>query len=673
VAVVATMLAVPILASGAVADSKQEGDSTLRQVQKGSSQRSITDGVVDTPYELALQEQRRLELEPNPPGLPPSKKNMKAVGRLKLTETDSVISDVTYHRGYAYLGEWIAACTEGEGGTNDSEVHVVDARNLKNPKKVATIPGNGNDWSGEGVHVIRHRGRDLLLLSSEPCDSNLDANVGGMTIVDVTNPRQPEKLVSNFGDWTAGGPDGDDCRDDVPVPCVTPHSVHSVMGWTDGNKAYAVQTDNEEFPDVDIFDITRPRKPVLIAETGLNDWVDPLLISDQVANGGNIFLHDFQVKQIDGEWRMMLSYWDVGWVLLDVEDPSNPTVVDDYDYPDPDPLTGFSPPEGNAHQSWWSKDNRFVVGTDEDFSPSRIDTMEITTGPNAGPYPAAAVGGGTGPDTLPDGKMNGPTVYGGYGCDASAPVPPRSDYDLELGSGEEAIIVLQRGPTQDPGAPEAACFPGEKAENGINAGWDAVLLVNRHTGSADTDEPFCGSGDFPAEPIVTACTTHDAFHRIFNTAPNHDLPVPPTGEPARGDEGEKVDVGASFDGWGYVQLFRGSNLNHVDQYAVRESLDPRYSSGFGDLSVHEVKTDPRGNYLGYISYYHAGARVVKFGPEGIREVGHFISGRGNNFWGTFPLPRAFGQKKTKGPIPVLMSDRDYGLYVLKYTGNQFTP
>jgi hypothetical protein len=244
---------------------------------------------------------------------------------------------------------------------------------------------------------------------------------------------------------------------------------------------------------------------------------------------------------------------------------------------------------------------------------------------------------------------------------------------LELGSGEEAIIVLQRGPTQDPGAPEEACFPGEKAENGINAGWDVVLLVNRHTGSADTDEPFCGSGDFPAEPIVTACSTHDAFHRIFNTVPNHELPVPPVGEPALGDEGERVDVGATFDGWGYVQLFRGSNLNHVDQYAVRESLDPRYASGFGDLSVHEVKTDPRGNYLGYISYYHAGARVVKFGPEGIREVGHFISPRGNNFWGTFPLKKAFGQKKTKGPIPLLMSDRDYGLYVMKYTGNQFTP
>lgn len=66
---------------------------------------------------------------------------------------------------------------------------------------------------------------------------------------------------------------------------------------------------------------------------------------------------------------------------------------------------------------------------------------------------------------------------------------------------------------------------------------------------------------------------------------------------------------------------------------MRESLDPRYAKGFGDLSVHQVKTDPRGNNLGYVSYYHAGARVLKFGRDGLNEVGHFISGRGNNFWG----------------------------------------
>lgn len=657
VALVATVLVGAMFGSGAVADTKQERQAT-REVQ-ARLHRSITDGVVDTAYERTLQQQSQMELAPNPPGLPPSKKNMRAVGKLRLTEAEGVISDVTYHRGYAYLGEWVASCTEGEGGTYDSEVHVVDARNLDDLRKVATIPGNGNDWSGEGVHVIHHRDRDLLLLSSEPCDSTLDENVGGMTIVDVTNPRQPEKLVQNFGDWTFLDENGepDDCRDDT-VPCVTPHSVHSVMGWTEGNKAYAVQVDNLEYPDIDIFDISRPRHPVLIAETGLNDWVDEngniTEISDQLANGATPFIHDMQVKKIDGKWRMMVSYWDAGWVLLNVNNPANPRVMDDYDYPDPDPLTGFSPPEGNAHQAWWSKDSKFVVGTDEDFSPYRLQ-FEITSGPNAGTMIENAAISGDSPPVDVDNPLTGPTEYLGEAC-APVPAAPSSNH----------IAVISRG----------TCSFRAKYDTMNAAGYKGMVVHNNQAGSAPNCEGLLnmllndGSGpDVTKQSVfvpMSAGYTIMGVGGYTEQACEDGDPLPPL--PAVGTDGPSIAITAEFDGWGYVQFFNGTTLNHKDQYAVRESLDQRYASGFGDLSVHEVKTDPRGNYLGYVSYYHAGARVLKFGSEGIREVGHFISRRGNNFWGTFPL-----KQKTKGPIPVLMSDRDYGLYVLKYTGNQFTP
>jgi hypothetical protein len=659
VALAATVLAVAMFGSGAVADTKQERKA-VAQFQAGS-QRSITDGVVDTPFERTLQQQSQMELAAAPQGLPASRKNMKAVSKLKLTNADSIISDVTYHKGYAYVGEWIASCTEGDGGTYDSEVHVVDLRDRSNPRKVATIPGNGNDWSGEGVHVIRHRNRDLLLLSSEPCDSNLDENVGGMTIVDVTNPRRPEKLVTNFGDWTTLDEEGNpvDCREDAE-PCVTPHSVHSVMGWVDGNKAYAVQVDNEEWPDIDIFDISRPwaRQPRLIAETGINDWVDEdgniTEISDQLANGATAFIHDMQVKKIDNRWRMMVSYWDAGWVLLNVNDPTNPRVLDDYDYPDPDPLTGFSPPEGNAHQSWWSKDNRFVIGTDEDFSPYRLQ-FEITSGPNAGTMIESAAISGDSPQIDVENPLVGPTEYLGEAC-APVPAAPSSDH----------IALISRG----------TCSFRVKYDNMNAAGYKGMIVHNNQAGSPPNCEGLLNmllnddSGPDVTKPSVfvpmSAGYTIMGVDGYTEEACLAGDPLPAL--PAPGTDGPSIAITAEFDGWGYVQLFRGSNLNHVDEYAVPESLDPRYASGFGDLSVHEVKTDPRGNYLGYIAYYHAGARVVKFGREGIREVGHFISRRGNNFWGTFPL-----REKKKGPIPLLMSDRDYGLYVLKYTGNQFTP
>ena len=158
-----------------------------------------------------------------------------------------------------------------------------------------------------------------------------------------------------------------------------------------------------------------------------------------------------------------------------------------------------------------------MIGTDEDFAPYRTGEFRITSGENAGVYESSIVSGGAAPAILEDLTLNGPTVYGGYGCPDSAPVPtPESipGYLDSLQPGEENILVLQRGPSGDPSAPEEACFPGEKAHEAALAGWDAVVFVNRHI---EPDDAFCGSGAFVDE-IVAVCTTHEAFHLMFNTA-----------------------------------------------------------------------------------------------------------------------------------------------------------
>jgi Bacterial Ig domain/PA domain len=269
------------------------------------------------------------------------------------------------------------------------------------------------------------------------------------------------------------------------------------------------------------------------------------------------------------------------------------------------------------------------------------------------------------PASLPDLTLNGPTVYGGYGCNASAPIPLRESAGLRaLDTDEEAIVVLQRGPTGDPQNPEEACFPGEKVANAQAAGYDAALLVNRHLGSPDMDEPFCGSGGFPpGTTIATLCTTHEAFHRIFNTEPQFQLPVPATGEPAIGTLGEDVEGTSIFDGWGYTHVYENGSgkLRRIDSYAIPEALDERFAFGFGDLSVHEFATDPTES-LAYSSYYAGGFRVMSFGRNGIKEVGKFIDRGGNNFWGVehFTTP--------KGQRLVGASDRDFGLYIFRYTG-----
>jgi hypothetical protein len=433
-----------------------------------------------------------------------------------------------------------------------------------------------------------------------------------------------------------------------------------------------VIVDNFETTDVDILDITNPSRPRLITEMSLAASF-PGITQTQLGLV-QIFLHDIVVKQIGGRWVMLLSYWDGGFVQLDVTDPANPTLIGDTDYATPDPQllerTGVAlPPEGNGHQAEFTADDRFFIGTDEDFAPYGATEFAITSGANAGGYPSVPVPGSSPITTLPDQVLNGPTVYGGYGCPASAPIPRPENvpgYLGMLGPGDEKIVVLQRGPTGDPSAPEGACFPGEKAHSAVLAGWDAVLFVQRHGGTENP--PFCGSGAF-VDAVVGVCTNHEAYHKLFDTPVN--LTTYPDG-PAIGTIGGRVRATAKFDGWGYVHLFSNTRnaqgkFPSLDTYAIPEAHDPAFAVGYGDLTVHEVATDPQAPGRAYLSYYSGGLRSLEVKCAGSQcqlvEVGGYLDPKGNNFWGVEAFVR-------DGRTYVLASDRDHGLWVFRQTGKR---
>src|ERR687897_454586 len=426
-----------------------------------------------------------------------------------------LIADVTAFGNYAYLARFGGAdCAGPEGGGPDGGVYVIDISDPANPREVGFIPTHQDTLVGEGMQVVHvttpEFTGDVLVMNHEGCGKNFKA---GVSLWDVTDPLHPKKLSEHFGDFTV---------DDQPNRPHDANQTHSAFLWDAGDKAYLVATDDEEAADVDIFDVTDPKKPVLIGEFNLNEFA----IAQPELGLVDSFLHDMVVKQIGGRFIMLLSYWDGGYVLLDVTDPANAIFLGDTEFADVDPelleSLGVSlTPEGNAHQAEFTIDNRFFIGTDEDFAPYRTDDFTITTGPFAGVYPSVIVGGGQAPAILDDLTLNGPVVYGGYGCPDSEPIPSPEDipgYLDMLEEGEEAIIVLQRGPVGDPSAPEEPCFPGEKAHEAALAGWDAVLFVNHHSGEAAGGEPFCGSGAF-VDDIVAVCTTHAAFHRLFGLEP----------------------------------------------------------------------------------------------------------------------------------------------------------
>jgi hypothetical protein len=608
--------------------------------------------------------------------LPGSSANVQRVGKLELTGrfgdvVPGQIADVSVHKDFAYLNSWSEeSCTRG--GT-----YVADIRNPRRPKEVAFVPALSENYHGEGAHVIsvstRSFSGDVLAVNNEICTGRNPSRGGGFDLYDVSDPANPKTLVQGAGDFGGEG--------QMSGPGTRANEYHSVFLWKDDGKVYLVASDNEELHDVDIFDVSDPRRPKPVAEYDMAAQF-PQILEDPAPNGNLVLNHDMIVKEIGGRDVLLESYWDAGYLLIDVENPAKPAYIGDNDFGLTDPLfPGISPPEGNAHQAEFSFDNKYFLAADEDFNPYRADRFFV----NDQERPSEEVGGGQSVASLPDQTLSGKVVYGGYGCPADPTVVPKaSDYtDAELGiqPGDERILLMQRGPTGDPTADyngngdlaDDACFPGEKAAKAFDAGWDALVLVNRHLGSDDSNsEPFCGSGAYdPAKPMVTVCTTHAAYHELFGTTPQFGTPYSSTDAPAIGAVSSgRVRATSVFDGWGYAHLYEreGGKVTRVDSYAIPEAQDPAYAFGFGDLSIHEFATDPTEN-LAYSSYYAGGVRVFRFGANGIDEVGHYIDGQGSNFWGieTFVAGNDLAGN-LKGKRLFAGSDRDHGLWVFRYTG-----
>ena len=580
--------------------------------------------------------------------LPASDLNVELVGKARINQDqEGRVADVGVLGNYAYLAAWSSPRCQ-KGG-----VYVFDINDPTNPKQINFIRTANDSYSGEGIQAIHLSTSawtgDLLAFNNEDCLNNAGKtskhSIGGFTLVDVTNPKTHKYLVEGFGDRN--------------TPTLTDeadaHEIHSIFVWEDDNgtesdhsddRAYAVVTDNEEDIDTDIFDITDPRNPFMVAEFNMDVEFPQIVQADLGA--GSSFLHDEIVKKIGDDYVMLLSYWDGGYVTLNVNDPANPEYIGDTDFTNPDPellesIGTMLPPEGNGHQAEFSLNNDFLVVADEDFGPY-APFLSIDGGSST-PFSAGVA---TGPQLEEGDTLSGGTRFGGTGCDAGTfPAPAGA-----------TIAVVERG----------TCTFQVKLDNASAAGYDAAIIFN----SADpAASPNC-------EGLVNMAATTDILAFFVARSVGYSiLGVPgyvpancPAGVnpalPAAGTAGEPIEITVAFDGWGYVHLYANGagKMTELDTYAIPQAHDPAFASGFGDMSVHEVAMSEVQNDLAYFSYYAAGFRVARIVNDELVEVGHFIDAGGdggNNFWGVQVWQHA-------GQEYVLASDRDFGLYIFQYTG-----
>jgi hypothetical protein len=562
-----------------------------------------------------------------------STNNVDLVSKLRLKNVvPEKIADVGVFNGFAYLAAWGGAVCSYNG------IHVVDINDPANPEEAAFIQAKEGSYPGEGVQALHidtpNFDGDVLVTNNEKCKE--PAGFGGMNIYDVSNPAHPTPLVEGVGDTTVNG-QGKKAANEI----------HSVFAWDAGDKAYAVIVDNEEGTDVDIMDITDPKKAFLTAEYDL-DQLFPQILQAAPSNLTEVFLHDMVVKEIGGRQVMLLSYWDAGYVKIDITDVHTPTYLGDTDFTNPDPEAAESgfivPPEGNGHEAEFTGDNRYVIGADEDFGPVAL------TGRNLDDGTVIDAKQGSGTRQLGDGQtLTGGSVFAGRNCNGD-PVVPAGD------AGSVDIAVVERG----------VCTFSEKVANVIAAGsYDAVLIFNRTgTDACDATLGMSVEGDIPTFGVAPRSQGFAIFDTPYDNAAclagigPAQLPV------AIGTTGDALSFTAHFDGWGYVHLFRnqGGKMAELDTYAIPQAHDPAYAAGFGALSVHEVATSHQRDDLAYFAYYAGGFRVAQIQNDALVEIGHFIDVGGNNFWGVQVFEK-------DGVEYVAASDRDYGLYIFRVTVN----
>ena len=578
-------------------------------------------------------------------------KDLVIAGRGERLVEDAT-TDVWALGRYAYIGTFNEPCGTGENyvegvgevdlvdGVEEPGIVIFDIRNKNEPRYVGNLPSVEGSRTNDVKVYTTSDGTDILVHSNEACAGGK----GGFEIYDVSDPTSPVHLASvqidelnPLTDELFGG--------------VTDVGVHNLFLFTQGDRDYVAAVAETVFDNFQIYDITDPTSPELVAAWGAEEIFDPgvgeetedvdrvleaaLWLLEGFGSSQNRFLHDITIS--DDGTKAYLSNWDAGLILLDLSDVANPTVISVALNPEEGSLDG----EVNSHAAWPSEDGSIVVETEEDFDawealapPANLtfgdedpdaplpgvaistvagddfeanqtgnsgtvdaDALVVDSGPLAGNTYAAVELAGDQPKFVDTGPITGDIVFIGRACDG--------DEILNADAiADGGIAVVRRGD----------CTFREKNFNAAEAGADAVVITNNLTESTPWGGVRIWDYSDPENPVLAS-----TFYTRCSAAT-----------------------------------------------APIEGCDPA-----GTYSVHNVIVESRGNKtFAYISWYWDGMVVLDVtDPYNPVEVARFFDnspefieangGNPHDFWGVYKVRRQ--------PF-VYGSDRNGGLYIFKLTG-----
>ena len=305
--------------------------------------------------------------------------NMRVVGQSDIGGR-GFNADVWVHAGYAYVGNW-GFQDSANGSKNrfcpgpaESGVAVIDVRTPSSPSVVSVLQ-NPVGTSAEDVVVHRapygpYAGRDIATAGIQWCGgprADPDAE-HGLMLWDVTNPASPVEIGFLRTACCARGVHEFEVESRSDLGRTFAYASVPTSRYPDAGSPSGYRDVNGD-GDFRLFDITNPAAPFQVSDWGIQDIGGPFSAGqgcDPDANYG----HGVEPSE-DGKLAF-LSYWDSGFIRLDLTNPANPVFTGRTVYP--------ANADGDAHSSQYDEENQLLFAADEDFCKNSGPAVETGLG-----------------------------------------------------------------------------------------------------------------------------------------------------------------------------------------------------------------------------------------------------------------------------------------------------
>ena len=276
-------------------------------------------------------------------------------------------ADVWVHEEHAYVGSWgfsdWAFGSKQRFCPNDG-VAVIDASDPTDPEEVATLESPPKT-SAEDVVVFTAAhgplaGRDIAVVGIQVCGgSRYDASIfRGLQVFDVTDPSNPDELSRLSTGCCTRGLHELEVQHRADLARTFVYASVPASEYPDALSPTGVR--DQRIPprgDFRLLEVTNPNAPAAVSDWGVVKDTGGPLRPGQGCDPDPIYGHSAE-PSADGKLAF-ISYWDSGFVALDLNVPATPVFRGTTTYGGDE--------DGDAHSSNYDEGRRLLFTADEDF------------------------------------------------------------------------------------------------------------------------------------------------------------------------------------------------------------------------------------------------------------------------------------------------------------------